>query len=189
MPMPQENRYTYADLMTWDEGERWELIDGYPMMMSSPAPRHSDVSGEIYRQIANYLLGKKCKAYHSNVDVRLFEAEGDRPEDVTTVVIPDVMIVCDLSKLDRVGYKGAPDMVVEVLSPSSLRHDRITKFNLYLRAGVREYWLVDPDNKSVQVFLLEDGRYIAKDLGAGKDKIKVNILDDCTIDLSLVFPE
>lgn len=189
MPIPQENRYTYADLMTWDEGERWELIDGYPMMMSSPTPRHSDVSGEIYRQITTYLLGKKCKAYHGNIDVRLFEKEGDYPEDVKTVVIPDIAIVCDLSKLDEHGYKGAPDMVVEVLSPSTKRHDLFTKFHLYQRAGVREYWIVDPESKIVQVFLLEDGRYTLKDYGEDKDKIKINVLEDCIIDLSLVFSE
>ena len=79
-------------------------------------------------------------------------------------------------------------MVVEILSPSTRRHDRLTKYNLYQRAGVREYWIVDPTDKSVQVFTLEDGRYAAKDFGAVGDKVKVNILEDCVIDLSEVFP-
>lgn len=105
------------------------------------------------------------------------------------MVIPDVTVVCDPQKLDSVGCKGAPDLIAEVLSPSNRRHDRFTKFNLYQRAGVREYWIVDPDDKSVQVFLLEEGRYTLKDYGGEKDTVKVNILEDCVIDLSLVFPE
>lgn len=189
MPMPEENRCTYADLITWDEGERWEIINGYPMMMSSPTSLHSDVSGEIFRQIANYLVGKKCKVRHAPYDVRLFEGEGDRPEDVDTVVVPDITVVCDPEKQDNKGCKGAPNMVVEVLSPSTKRHDLFTKFHLYQRAGVREYWIVDPESKIVQVFLLEDGRYTLKDYGEDKDKIKINVLEDCIIDLSLVFSE
>lgn len=188
MPMPQENRYTYADLLTWDENERYELIDGYPMMMSSPAIAHQRAVIAISSQLFDYLKGKKCEVFSSPVDVRLFEGEEEHPEDVDTVVIPDVMVVCDPKKLDKAGCKGAPDMVVEVLSPSSVRHDRFTKFNLYQRAEVREYWIVDPDSKLVQVFLLEDGQYKAK-IYDEKGTVKVNVLDDCTIDLSLVFPE
>lgn len=189
MPMPQENRYTYADVLTWDEDERCELIEGRPVMMSSPNEVHSEVSGEIFRQIANYLLGKRCKVRHAPYDVRLFEGEKDRPEDVDTVVQPDITVVCDPGKRDDRGCKGAPDMVVEVLSPSTKRHDMITKFNLYQRAGVREYWIVDPVGKLVQVYLFENGQCTAKELGEGEDKVKVNILEDCYIDLSLVFPE
>ena len=189
MPMPKENRYTYADLLTCDEEERYELIDGYPMMMASPNDAHSEVSGEIHRQIANYLLGKKCKVRHAPYDVRLFEGAGDHPEDVDTVVVPDITVVCDPEKRDNRGCKGAPDMVVEVLSPSTKRHDLFTKFNLYQRAGVREYWVVDPDSKLVQVFLLKDGQYSVKVYGEEKTTIKVGVLEDCSIDLSLVFPE
>ena len=105
------------------------------------------------------------------------------------MVEPDITVVCDPSKLDNTGCKGAPDLVMEVLSPSTQRHDRLTKFNLYQRAGVQEYWIVDPDSKSAQLFILEDGRYTAKDFGTVGDKLKVNILEDCTIDLSEVFPE
>ena len=100
---------------------------------------------------------------------------------------PDVTVVCDPSKLDNTGCKGAPDLVMEILSPSTQRHDKLTKFNLYQRAGVREYWIVDADSKSVQVFVLENDHYIAKDLGAVGDKLKVNVLDDCFIDLTEVF--
>lgn len=102
---------------------------------------------------------------------------------------PDITVVCVLSKLDDIGCRGAPDLVVEILSPWTHRHDRFTKFNLYQKAGVREYWIVDPDSKCVQVFTLTDGYYKAVDFGEAGDKLSVNDLDDCVIDLSQVFSE
>jgi Uma2 family endonuclease len=144
---------------------------------------------ELSAQLHAYLKGKKCKVYPAPFGVRPFEQEGDDPEDVDTLVEPDICVVCDPSKLDDMGCKGAPDLVIEVLSPSTIRHDRFTKFNLYQRAGVREYWIVDPAGKSIQVFILEDGRYTAKDFGVAGDTLKVNVLEDCVIDLSPVFPE
>ena len=98
-------------------------------------------------------------------------------------------MICDRDKLDDIGCQGAPDLIVEVLSPSSLRHDRLIKYNLYQRAGVREYWIVDPSARSVQSFVLEDGHYTARDLGTPGDALKVSVLDGCFIDLSRVFPE
>ena len=115
--------------------------------------------------------------------------DGESPEDVDTVVEPDIAVICDPAKLDKYGCRGAPDMVVEILSPSTQRQDRFTKFSLYQRAGVREYWIVDPENKFVQSFWLEDGRYAVKEFGAAGDKMRVNVLEDCVIDLSEVFPE
>ena len=189
MPLPQENRYTLADALSWDEQERIELIYGYPMMMSPPSRAHQKASIFLSTQLNNYLTGKKCEVYHVPFAVRPFEHDGDNPEDVDTLVEPDITVVCDPSKLDDIGCKGAPDLVMEILSPSTQRHDKLTKFNLYQRAGVREYWIVDPASKSVQVFLLEGGRYAAKDFGTVGENLKVNILEDCMIDLSQVFPE
>lgn len=189
MPLPLEKHYTLADALAWDEQDRIELIYGDPVMMSPPARIHQKVSGELFGQLRDYLKGKKCEVYHAPFAVRLFERNGDYPEDVDTLVEPDITVVCDPSKLDDIGCKGAPDLVMEILSPSTTRHDRFTKFNLYQRAGVQEYWIIDPVDKTVQVFVLEDGRYTAKDFGAVGDKLKVNILEDCTIDLSEVFPE
>ena len=189
MPLPQENRYTMAEALTWDEQDRIELIDGYPVMMAPPSRVHQKISGELFGQLRDYLKGKKCEIYHAPFAVRLFERDGERPEDVDTLVEPDISVVCDPSKLDDIGCKGAPDLVMEILSSSTTRHDKFTKFNLYQRAGVREYWIVDPADKSVQVFVLEDGRYTAKDFGASGDRLRVNILEDCVVDLSQVFPE
>ena len=103
------------------------------------------------------------------------------------MVEPDITVVCDLSKLDDRGCKGAPDMVVEVLSPSTQRHDRLVKLGLYQRAGVREYWIVDPENKTVQVLTLTNGLLLPHEVYGRESVAKVNALDGCFIDLSKVF--
>lgn len=191
MALPAEKeRYTFADVLTWPDDERAELIDGEVILMApAPSRGHQGISVELTRQFANYLEGKKCKAYHAPFDVRLFEKDGDTPEDVDTVVEPDITIVCDPSKLDDRGCKGAPDMVVEILSPSTQRHDQLVKLGLYQRAGVREYWIVDPEEKYVQVFVLDGGRYFVKGYGTDEDQMRVDVLEDCVIDLSAVFSE
>ena len=192
MALPAEKpRYTFADVLTWDEGERAEIIDGEVILMApSPSRVHQGISGEICRQLGNYLKGKKCKVYAAPFDVRLFEVDGDRPEDVDTVVEPDITVVCDPAKLDERGCKGAPDMVVEILSPSTQRHDRLVKLGLYQRAGVREYWIVSPEEQTVQVMLLDSGGVLQLHEVYDRDSIaKVNILDGCFIELAKVFAE
>lgn len=192
MALPAEKeRYTFADVLTWPDDERAELIDGEIILMApAPSRGHQGISVELTRQFANYLEGKKCKAYHAPFDVRLFEKDGDTPEDVDTVVEPDITIVCDPSKLDDRGCKGAPDMVVEILSPSTQRHDQLVKLGLYQRAGVREYWIVDPMNKTTRVMLLDAGGTLQlHEVYDRKGVAKVNVLDGCFIELSKVFPE
>jgi len=189
MAIPAENRrYTFADVLNWDEKDRIELINGEAVMMAPPARVHQEILTELTRQLANYLEGKRCKVYPAPFGVRIFEEDGDDPEDVDTMVEPDISVICDPSKLDDAGCKGAPDLIIEILSPTTRRHDRITKFNLYQRAGVREYWIVDPEDRDVQTFILENGRYFAKNLSTAQDKLKVEVLEDCVIDLSAVFP-
>ena len=191
MALPAEKeRYTFADVLTWPDDERAELIDGEVVLMApAPSRGHQEISGEVFRQLANYLEGKKCKVYHAPFDVRLFEKDGDTPEDVDTGGEPDITIVCDHSKLDDRGCKGAPDMVVEILSPSTQRHDRLVKLGLYQRAGVREYWIVDPDSSTVQVFLQRDGSLQLHEVYDRQGVAKVNVLDGCFIELSKVFSE
>ena len=191
MALPAEKaRYTLADCLTWDENELIEIIDGEAFMMATPSRIHQKISGELFRQLANYLEGKKCEVYAAPFGVRLFEQDGDRPEDVDTVVEPDISVVCDRNKLDKHGCKGAPDLIVEILSPSSLRHDRLVKLNLYQRAGVREYWIVDPKNRSVMVFLPDrNGSFrLHEDYGRA-DVAKVSALEGCFIELNKVFSE
>lgn len=189
MPLPYETRYTLADLLAWPEEERAELIDGVPVMMAPPSRVHQEIVAELTRQLGNYLEGKRCRVYPAPFAVRLFERPGgDRPEDVDTVVEPDLSVVCDPGKLDDAGCKGAPDLVIEVLSPSTQRHDRLTKYNLYQRAGVLEYWIVSPEERTVQVSLLQpDGRYQLTEIYTGRDVAKVSVLEGCCVDLAKVF--
>lgn len=188
MALPQEYRYTYADLLEWDDDTRYELYNGQPRAMSSPSDIHQEILGGLHLQFGNYLRGKKCKVYFTPFDVRLFEMPGDRPEDVDTVVQPDLMVICDRSKVDRHGVCGAPDLVVEILSETTRRLDRLTKFNLYQQAEVKEYWIVDPVNRVVLVHTLEEGAYHAPEVYNQDAVVPVGVLEDCRIDLSEVFP-
>ena len=188
LPAKQE-QYTFADVLTWDEGENIEIISGKAFMMATPSRIHQKISMELSRQLANFLERKSCEVYPAPFSVRLFEQDGDSPENVDTAVEPDISVVCDRSKLDKHGCKGAPDMIIEILSPSTRRHDRLVKLNLYQRAGVREYWIADPDNKSVQVFTLESGALKIREDYGREDVAKVNVLDGCFIELSKVFSE
>lgn len=186
-PLPQEQRYTYADLLAWDDNTRYELYDGQPVALASPTDVHQRILGELHLQLGMYLRGKKCRTYLSPFDVRLFEREGDSPKDVDTVLQPDLMVVCDQNKVDRHGIHGAPDLVIEILSPASVRYDRLVKFNLYQRAGVKEFWIVDPATRTVSVYTLEDGAYHAAAVYSSELSVPVGVLDNCNIDLSLVF--
>lgn len=190
MAIPAEKaRYTFADVLTWDENDRIEIINGEAFMMATPSRIHQGIVAELTRQFGNYLEGKRCKVYPAPFAVRLFERDGDSPDDVDTMVEPDLSIVCDNDKLDKRGCRGAPDMVIEILSPSTLRHDRLVKLGLYQRAGVREYWIVDPENNAVQVFLHDGGfLHITEEYGPG-DVARVNVLEGCFIDLGKVFTE
>jgi Uma2 family endonuclease len=192
----EKRQYTYADYLAWDENERIEIIDGIPyhtyggeiieggpVMQAAPSRSHQEISGELYRQLANFLRGKSCKVYSAPFAVRL-NADGD--DD--TAIEPDISVVCDRFRLDDRGCKGAPDLIAEVLSPSTARKDRIIKFNKYLRAGVREYWLVDPDTRTVQVCLLKDGLYFVSGY-TDADTAPVDVLPGCMINLRDVFAE
>jgi Uma2 family endonuclease len=185
MTLPKENQhYTYADYCSWDDNERWELIDGVSYLMS-PAPMrvHQEIIRELAYQLTAFLKGKPCKLFIAPFDVRL---NADTYDD--TVVQPDLLIVCDRSKLNDKCCVGAPDMVIEILSQSTGRHDKFVKFKLYQDAGVREYWMVDPDTKTVQACTLENGKYITTMYG-DTDTASVHILDGCTINLKDVFEE
>ncbi len=191
LPMRKEEpRYNYADYLEWPEGERWEIIEGVPYNMS-PAPtyKHQFFVGEIYRQLANYLLGKPCIPFIAPCDVILPEA-GENEEDAETVVQPDIMVICDRTKITKRGCVGAPDMVIEILSPSTAAKDQNVKKALYERVGVREFWLVSPDKNIVTIYLRnENGKFNLPKTYDAEDKPTVNILPDLTIDLALVFAE
>lgn len=187
MTLPQEKRYTYADLLDWPEDERVELIDGVVYRINAPGRKHQRIGGALFAQFFNYLVGKTCEVYYAPYEVRLFAKKGDSLRSVDTMVEPDLIVVCDQDKLDDNCCFGAPDLVIEILSPSSMRNDRLLKFSLYQRAGVKEYWIVDPEAKVVQVMTLEDGQYYAPLVYTARDTIPVGVLEDCVIDLGPVF--
>lgn len=190
MPQPQldQDNYTYADYLSWPEGERWELIDGAPYMMAPPSRIHQEISGELFRQISNYLIDKPCKVYAAPFGVRLPKGDEKSDFEIDTVVEPDILVVCDSSKLDEQGCKGAPDLIIEITSPSSVKNDLLKKFNRYEKAGVKEYWIVEPNGKIVTVFTLgENGRYGRPEVYAEDDEIQVNILKDLKINSKRVF--
>lgn len=190
MEQSVEKYYTFADCLLWGEDIRAEIIYGDLYMMSPPLRIHQYISGELFKQIAVFLDDKPCQVYHAPFGVRLFEKNGDTPDDIDTIVEPDITVVCDSKKLDKYGCKGAPDMVIEILSPSTARHDRWTKLKLYQRAKIREYWIVDPQNSTVEVYLPDkDGRLIVSAVYTPKDIAKVTVLSDCEIDLTKVFPK
>ncbi len=176
-------KYTYADLLEMDDDKRYELIDGELYLMSSPKILHQEIVGEIYAQLHNYLKGKKCKAFVSPLDVCLSAVKNPKKE--YNVVQPDVLVVCDENKLTKdMGIQGAPDLIIEVLSPSTRRHDTYRKFNLYQHYGVREYWIIDTEAEVIYQYILnEKNIYTLPKTYEITEDIKVNILKNCIISL------
>jgi len=179
----KKERYTYADYCTWDDNERWEIIDGVSYAMSpAPSSIHQRTLLELAGQLRDFLKGKTCEIFVAPFDVRL-NAAGDDDDDVFQ---PDILVVCDRAKIDDKGCNGAPDLVIEILSPSTARLDKVLKLNKYQDAGVREYWIVDTDSKTLQVCILENGKYIIKAYDE-THTVPVHVLDGCIINLSDVF--
>ncbi len=151
--------YTYKDYQTWPEGERWELIDGVAYAMTAPSRIHQKIVLELGRQVGNFLQGKTCEVYVAPFSVRLPKNQ-EVDDQIDTVVEPDVSVICDPSKLDNAGCRGTPDWIIEVLSPSTTFKDMHTKRNLYEKVGVREYWIVQPTEAWVMIYLLDaQGQY------------------------------
>ena len=190
--LDQSKRYTYADYLTWLDDIRRELIDGFIHLMSVPLRRHARVSSEINQQLNSFIkMNKgKCQVYYAPFDVRL-PLQGSKDDDkVYNVVQPDICVICDPNKLDDKGCIGAPDLIVEVTSPSTLRKDWNYKFTLYETAGVREYWIVNPKAKFTTVFLLQpDGLYYEGTEYERNQKVPVSIFEGLEIDLNEVFED
>lgn len=185
MPLPNPELYTYFDYARWKGDERYELIEGVPYLMApAPSVLHQKISIRISHAIYDYLKGKKCSVFAAPFDVRL-NGLGDMDD---TVVQPDLSVICNPSKLDEKGCNGAPDMVVEILSPSTARHDSVTKYYLYKNSGIREYWIVDPELRTIAVHIFETGRYNVAAYDE-MEKLSVYVLDNCEIFLKDIFED
>ncbi len=183
-------RYTYADYLTWIDDKRRELFNGFIKMMTpAPSTGHQRVSVNLVGICWDFLRDKKCEVFHAPSDVRLPKNKDKDDKVIYTVVQPDIYVVCDLSKLDDRGCLGAPDFVIEITSAQNSKRDIKEKFEIYQEHGVREYWIVNPNDENVTVFVLdENGKFQFSGMYAGDDKIPVNIFDGALkIDLTEVF--
>ena len=187
---------TFGNLACKEE-PRVEVIGGKVVMLAAPSALHEVIAGKIYRIFGNYLEKKRCMAFSSNTAVYLEDGEEYQP---------DVKVVCDRSKVKHDGIHGAPDLVVEVLSPSTGSYDRGRKMQVYERCGVREYWIVDPVIRSIEQYLLEEGRFVLRDIYMQLDEedlkmmsekrraemvkeFHCSLFDDLTISVDDVFAE
>jgi Uma2 family endonuclease len=159
LPLRDPDPHTYGEYCGWPDDQRYELIDGTAYAMApAPTRQHQRLVGELLRVVADALEGSGCEVNVAPFDVRLPKGH-EADDDIITVVQPDISVVCDPSKLDDKGCRGAPDWVIEVLSAGSAGHDQVRKLALYERHGVKEYWLVHPVDRVVTIYRLEDGAY------------------------------
>ena len=175
-----KGNYTYSDYLLWQFKERVELIKGKIFKMSpAPGSFHQEVSFELSGILYNYFKKKSCKVFAAPFDVRLINfKESTADHQITTVVQPDLCVICDTQKIDERGCLGAPDLIIEILSPGNSKKEMDIKFDLYEENGVSEYWMVNPAEKTIAIFVLRNGKYSG---------IKP-IIEDSTLE-SPTFPE
>jgi Uma2 family endonuclease len=179
-------QYTYADYLTWWFEDRVELIKGYILKMS-PAPntKHQSVGVNLLTEINIYTKKRNFKVFSAPFDVRLKQTVDDK--EVTTVVQPDICVICNVDLLDEQGCNGAPDMIIEILSASNRNHDVVTKYHLYEEAGVKEYWIVYPAEEMIEVYYLENNKYRLAKKYLEDDLLPVQTLKGLVIDLKEIF--
>ncbi|MBF0409384.1 MAG: Uma2 family endonuclease [Candidatus Riflebacteria bacterium] len=184
----------YGDIISLPDDKRWEIINGRVYDMTpAPSSFHQKVLGNLYRIVADFLDGKSCEVYFSPFDVRL--PENDEPdEEIASVVQPDLTVICDKKKIDKKGCRGAPDWIVEILSPFTRKKDLLEKTLLYEKHKVKEYWIIYPDEKFIQVYELENTNsgkeeYVQKRVYIGNAKVPVKVLAGLKIDMHKIFRE
>jgi Uma2 family endonuclease len=180
--------YTYADYLKWQFEERLELFRGKIFKLSAPNTNHQVISRNISGEFFNKLKNTKCECFSAPFDVRLPVKNRKKDDEVTTVVQPDICIICDLSKIDDKGCCGAPDLVIEILSPGNSKKEIKLKYELYEEAGVKEYWIVNPVEENIVVFILnEQGKFSGLKMYAGEDTIHSTSVPGLNINVSDIF--
>jgi Uma2 family endonuclease len=154
----KNRRYTYADYLEWEGPERYQLINGEVFQMASPSVAHQALLMGLSSKFDNWLQGKPCKVFASPLDVRLFPKKDNSDN---TVVQPDLLVVCDKDKLGKGSVNGAPDLIIEIVSPSNTHSEMFLKFHYYMKAEVREYWMIDPQEKKALVHIYDNGHYVS----------------------------
>lgn len=185
MSKPKTDRtetYTYEDYLTWDGSERWELIDGVPYLMASPTAEHQEISLALEFALQTQMRDSECRLYHASMDLRF-----DETVFTKNTVQPDIFIMCGEYKRG-VSVVGVPKLIIEILSPSTAAHDLIRKLHLYQRAGVQEYWVVNPEEKNINVYL-HDGTILrwTEQEYKSSDKLSPSMFPDLVIDVSAIF--
>ncbi len=185
-----EKIYSYADYLTWKFDERVELIKGRLFKMSpAPTRRHQRISFQITRQIAPYFEGNLCQIYYAPFDVRLIDEKKSQKADqeIYSVVQPDICVICDLEKLDDRGCLGAPDWIIEIISPGNSKKELDDKFRLYEANGVSEYWIVHPNDQTIAAFELHADKYQLRRIYSSEEEAPVGIFEDLILNLEDVF--
>lgn len=175
-------QYSISDYLSWQFSERVELFRGFIAKMS-PAPNtfHQEYSGNLHYYFKDYLKNKNCKVFSAPIDVYL------PTKDKKSVVQPDIIVVCDLTKIQIKGCVGAPDIVVEILSPGNSKKEMNDKYDLYEEAGVKEYWVVFPDEQVVQIYENLNGHFQSRKPLANGDKITTPILEGFELEVDEIF--
>lgn len=188
MAIPKEKGVTYEDYASWGEDIRCEVIDGHVISYNfSPSKKHQDVLGNLFADFHSYLRGKKCDVTMAPFDVYLFATEHEVTPYTDNWLEPDLFVVCNPDQYEGNKLLGAPELVIEVLSPSNPQNDKIYKLNQYEKSGVQEYWIVDPNYQIVEVYLLEDSRLRLNRAYSGDEEVSVHLFKDLTINLEQIF--
>jgi Uma2 family endonuclease len=180
-------QHTYADYLTWQLDEMVELIKG-KIFKQAAAPRvnHQRVSGKVFSKLFQFLENKSCEVFSAPFDVRL-PVKSKKNEDITTVVQPDICVICDPEKIDELGCIGAPDLIIEILSPGNNKKEIQNKFEVYEESGVKEYWLIHPNECTLIIFTLVNGKYQGSRLFTFGDKVVSQAVAGFVLDLDSVF--
>ena len=186
--LDKNGKYTYADYLNWNFEQMVELIKGKLFILSpAPASRHQKISNGFLVQVLPHFANQSCQIFHAPFDVRLIK-DRKNDENITTVVQPDICVICDPQKIDEKGCIGSPDWIIEILSPATAKKDYNEKFNLYEENGVMEYWVVNPEANMVDQFVLdENGVYYQKAFYFKPKSLQPHMFPDLTIDLGIVF--
>jgi len=186
-PFTAYGRYSYAEYLTWEMDEMVELIKGKVFRQAAaPRRKHQEIVTRVLTKLHNLVEGSRYRAYTAPFDVRL-PVRSKKDEDIFTVVQPDICVVCDPEKLDQAGCIGAPDLIVEILSPGNHNKELQNKYEVYEESGVKEYWIIHPEEQMLLKYTLENGKYIASKLFTTGEVVSSTCVEGFQLDLEEVF--